>query len=97
MPFQIFMGDDAERHIQAMANGESVRAELAEREARAAKRLAELTARETQIGDRADEIQEAAKSIVRLARHVRRLFVLAIASPVVVEALIHLPGWLRHA
>lgn len=92
------MGDDAERYIEVMANQDgSLRAEWDEWMAKADKTLAEVTARETQIGDQATEIQEAAKSIMALARHVRRLFVAAIASPVVVEALIHLPGWLRHA
>lgn len=84
MPFEILMGDDA----HGAARARTVALE---------KMQADLTAWETQIGDQATEIQEAAVSIVVLARHVRRLFVAAIASPVVVEALIHLPGWLRHA
>jgi membrane-bound ClpP family serine protease len=112
MPFEVTLGDDATqilaqrqasldqalaqvsdvmgRHNAAIAGVDELRAETR-------KTLAEVIAREVQIADNAEQIQEASVSIVALARHVRKLFAAAIASPVVIEVLIHLPGWLRHA
>jgi hypothetical protein len=112
MPFEVTLGDDATRILaQRQASLDQALAQVAdvmgrhnvaiagvdELAAETRKTLAEIIAREVQIADNAEEIQQAAVSIVGLARHVRKLFVAAIASPVVVEALIHLPGWLRHA